>query len=215
MGLADGTLAFLLIAYSIILHEIAHGYAALRFGDPTARAMGRLTLNPLEHVDPVGTVLFPLVQVALTGNVLLGWAKPVPVVVNRLEPRVLGEVVVALAGIAVNLAIAFAMALALGSPALTPEGRSITNVVITVMVANVALAIFNLLPIPPLDGSHVLKQFLPPDLRAQYERIGFYGAFVLLILISTRILDRVTDPLIIGILRALKYFIISPLRGTE
>src|SRR5438067_13101494 len=103
---AGTILAVALVIYSIILHEIAHGYAALKFGDETALRNGRLTLNPIAHVDPIGTIVFPLLQIFLVGRVLIGWAKPVPVNPHNLEPRTAGEIVVAVAGVFVNFLIA-------------------------------------------------------------------------------------------------------------
>jgi Zn-dependent protease len=190
----DKILSFVLIAYSIILHEIAHGYAALKFGDPTAERLDRLTLNPLAHIDPVGTVLFPLLQLVATGGVMLGWAKPVPVQTHNLEPRVAGEIVVSVAGVAVNFAIAFAMAVLLGFDWIAPAGSSLVRVFTGVLIANIALGVFNLVPIPPLDGSHVAKYLLPPRIREEYEKIGFYGTFILLLLISQGALRPITNP---------------------
>ncbi len=201
-------LAFVLIAYSIILHEIAHGAAALHYGDPTAKRLGRLSLNPISHIDPIGTILFPLLQLLSTGHVFLGWARPVPVNPLNLEPRVRGDVAVALAGVAVNLVLAALFALALGvlgsegmgfyAPGRLPSG--LHTALWWAMFANVALAIFNLLPIPPLDGSHVAKYLLPPALRASYQRLGFYGVWILLLLIMTNALDRVLYPPVLFLL---------------
>lgn len=187
----DDVLTIILVVYSIVLHEIAHGFAALRFGDQTAKVHGRLSFNPLLHIDPIGTVLFPLLQLFSTGTVFLGWAKPVPVRTDVLEPRVMGDVVVSLAGIATNLAIAVVMAVLLGIEAFTPPGSMLETVLRRAIIANLALACFNLLPIPPLDGSHAFKYLLPRPVRAQYERIGFFGMFILLALIASGALHGV------------------------
>jgi Zn-dependent protease len=190
--LAPMLLTVALVAYSIILHEIAHGYAALKFGDETAKRMNRLTLNPIEHIDPIGTIVFPLIQYATTGTVFIGWAKPVPVNPNHLHPRVPGDIVVSLAGVFVNFLIAVAMSIVLGL-VWNPD-RMLSTVLFSVMSTNIALIVFNLLPVPPLDGSHVAKYFMPPALREQYVQIGFYGTFILLALIASGVLDPVMRP---------------------
>jgi Zn-dependent protease len=198
-------LAIVLVVYSIILHEIAHGYAALRYGDETARLLGRLSLNPIVHIDPVGTIILPVLMY-YTGGPMIGWAKPVPVNPYNLHPRTQGEVVVAVAGVATNLAIALLMAVVLGllpERAISPEYHNIAWVLFKVLFMNVALAIFNLVPIPPLDGSHVLEKFLPADAAAQYRQIGFFGIFLIMFLSSRGLLDRLIDPPIMAIVRAL------------
>jgi len=190
----DAILSFILIIYSIVLHEIAHGYAALRFGDPTAKRMDRLTLNPIRHIDPLGTIIFPAVQLLTTGRVMLGWAKPVPVQTHNLEPRVAGEIVVSVAGVATNFMIALAMAILLGIRSLVPGDSALFYALMRVMIANIALGVFNLVPIPPLDGSHVVKHLLPSALREQYEQVGFHGTVILLVLISTGALRPIVGP---------------------
>ncbi len=212
-----------LVAISIILHEIAHGYAALQCGDETAKDAGRLTLNPVPHIDPFGTILFPLIQLFTSGRVFLGWARPVPVnPLNYGQPR-RDDIIVSVAGVAVNLGLAIGFSILLGVLAqldyfsrweLTrdlhakpPPGWWLTAALDGAVVTNIGLMIFNLIPIPPLDGSHVLKHFLPRDIRVQYEQIGFYGTFVLLALISSRALD----PIILPPMRA----ILTVLRGLE
>ncbi|HVY62750.1 MAG TPA: site-2 protease family protein [Planctomycetota bacterium] len=204
----DAVLSFALIAFSIILHEIAHGYAALKFGDETALRMDRLTVNPIVHVDPFGTLLLPIFQLFAWHAVYIGWAKPVPVNPRNLEPRIAGEIVVSIAGVAVNLAIALAIAVLLGFPGIPrPEPfvarPFLWSALETTQVANVGLALFNLLPIPPLDGSHVVKYLLPADLRDGYERIGFNGIFIILALNYLGWLD----PIIEGPLRAITHFL--------
>lgn len=142
---------------SVILHEVAHGVVALRFGDDTAKRAGRLTLNPLPHVDPFGTVLLPLL-LAASGLGVIGWAKPVPVVAAKLRDPRRQMLWVALAGPAVNVAIA------LGAAGLVraadPDGRAF-DVFLVVGIVNVVLAVFNLIPLPPFDGSAMVERFLP------------------------------------------------------
>lgn len=192
-------LAILLVIYSIILHEIAHGYAALKFGDETALRNNRLTLNPIEHIDPVGTIILPVI-LHLAGGPVIGWAKPVPVNPYNLRPRTAGEIVVAVAGVATNLAIALAAAVALAFvPAHRHDTHDLAWIVATVLRMNVVLAVFNLVPIPPLDGSHVLEKLLPQELREGYRQIGFFGIFILMFLSSRGLLDRIIDPPILAI----------------
>lgn len=187
-------LYFVLVCYSIILHEIAHGYAALKFGDETAKHHDRLTLNPVPHVDPIGTILFPAVQLIFAGRVYLGWAKPVPVNTHNLEPRTAGEIVVAVAGVTVNFCIAVALAIVIGFFPLRSWENPLVEVFRDVMVANIGLMLFNLLPIPPLDGSHVLAKMLPEHLRPAYQQIGFYGTIILLFLSTRGVFGKILGP---------------------
>ena len=180
-----------ILVISVILHEIAHGWIAMKLGDGTAAASGRLTLNPLPHLDPIGSVLIPLMSLAAAGQVFIAWARPVPVnPANFSRPR-RDEVLVSAAGPVTNLAIALVCALAV--PALAALERQLseadlahTIVHFTVsmfyggMYINVVLAVFNLLPVPPLDGSHILTALLPARAAAAYRRIGFVGVLVIL-----------------------------------
>lgn len=170
---------------SVVFHEVAHGYVALRQGDQTAMMLGRLSLNPIPHLDPVGSLLVPGI-LALTGAPILGWARPVPVNPRNYRNYKRGDILVSLAGVAVNLALAIVFALLLAlltwvSPA-GPLGGTL-QILQTMMFfgvqINVVLILFNLLPIPPLDGSHVLYHLLPPALGARYREVGRYGFLVL------------------------------------
>lgn len=177
--------------FSIVLHEFAHGYAAYRFGDDTAYVLGRLTLNPLKHVDPVGTLAVPAFCY-LTGLPMFGWAKPVPVSVHRLNsPRAdMGKV--AFAGPLTNLALAVVCVLLLKgllmsashfSASALRTGFYVLQYAITV---NVLLAVFNLIPIPPLDGSRIVSALLPAQAAYKYESFfGRYGMYIVIALILT------------------------------
>jgi Zn-dependent protease len=172
---------------SVILHEVAHGVVALRFGDDTAKRAGRLTLNPVPHVDPFGTVLLPLL-LALSGVGIIGWAKPVPVSAARLRDPRRQLLWVSLAGPATNLVIALAAALALR--AVEPSG-DVRLALVVVGTINVVLAVFNMLPVPPFDGSAVVERFLPTRLLPGWLRLRrwSFGVVLLIVLAAPRFLD--------------------------
>lgn len=176
---------------AIVFHEVAHGWTALALGDPTAKEQRRLSLNPIRHVDPVGTLLVPG-GLALAGLPVFGWAKPVPVVKQRLDNPRFGMMAVAAAGPGTNLVLAFVGAVLLGvSLSLdTASGAGdaglASTVLATFIMINVFLALFNLLPIPPFDGSHIVEGLLPPSAARVYERarpFGFPLLFLLLLVV--------------------------------
>jgi Zn-dependent protease len=173
---------------SIVLHEISHGYVALMFGDHTAQRQGRITFNPIPHIDPIWTIVIPIVAYFLSGGTfMIGGAKPVPVDPRNYRRPVLGDICVSVAGVAVNFLIAVIMILMLNIVHLV-SGNFASSVAVYVLLhtalLNIVLAMFNLIPIPPLDGSHLFKYLLPLDLRRSYEMLGRTGAgFIILILI--------------------------------
>lgn len=184
-----------ILLFSVIAHEIAHGYAALRQGDPTARDAGRLTWNPIPHIDLWMTILLPLL-LWRTGMVL-GGAKPVPVDPRNFRDFRRGDIIVSLAGVATNLLIAIVSTVllllvgALGRA--VPQAVPVLSVVqaacfLSVLI-NANLIAFNLIPVPPLDGSHVVRHALPPAWAVTYQRIGFAGILILLLLINTPLFD--------------------------
>jgi Zn-dependent protease len=173
------------ILLAITLHEVAHGYVARRFGDRTADAQGRLSLNPLKHVDPIGTVVLPGVLLLTGASFLFGWAKPVPVVPRNLRNPKADMAWVAAAGPGVNLAMAFAWALVgtlVGRDLLgdSDAGRWVVAMAQVGVFFNVLLAVFNMLPIPPLDGGRVLMSVLPPRPSNALGRLEPYGIFIVL-----------------------------------
>ena len=173
---------------AIVFHEVAHGWMALMLGDPTAKERRRLSLNPLRHVDPVGTVLLPG-GLALAGLPVFGWAKPVPVNKNRLDNPRFGMMAVAAAGPGTNLLLAALAAVALGliAGAVTVEPQDGLLLLISglqyFLLVNIFLALFNLLPIPPFDGSHILEGLLPERAARIYERLRPYGFPLLFLLL--------------------------------
>jgi Zn-dependent protease len=181
------------VVFSIVVHEVSHGWMAYRLGDDTAKRMGRLTLNPVPHIDPMGTVILPLIMIVMGGPVF-GWAKPVPFNPHHFRRNVnvrSGAMWVALAGPGSNLGIAFifsfiliaAQKLLLGFPSVIY--LSITQLAQAFIVINLVLASLNLIPIPPLDGSKVLMRFLPPAYDGYFLMIERYGFLILLILLAT------------------------------
>ena len=186
--LMNKPVTFLLLAipllYSVILHEIAHGLVASWFGDDTARYSGRLTLNPMAHLDPVGTLMLVFIG--------FGWAKPVPVNYNNLSNARLGVVSVALAGCVTNILIAM-VALFLTQFQVINMNSAISTILPIVARINIVLAAFNLIPIPPLDGSRILMEFLPREAQSTLARIEPYGFFIIIILLYTGILYPAID----------------------
>jgi Zn-dependent protease len=190
------------ILFAIILHEIAHGFVANRLGDDTAARAGRLTLNPLPHVDPVGSVLLPLMLTWAGSPFLFGWAKPVPVNFGKLRHPKRDMVAVALAGPGTNIALGLIFAVAAHTfDSLAwdiPTAMAIVGVRI-----NIALAVFNLIPILPLDGGRVLFGLLPREPALAFARLEPYGMFIVMGLLFTGVLSAVLGPLVRTLLRVL------------
>lgn len=185
---------------AIILHEVMHGVVALAFGDDTALRAGRLTLNPLRHIDPFGTLIMPAILIFLRLPVF-GYARPVPVDFRRLRSRRLGMILVSAAGPLTNLTLAVASASALR--ALGGGGGLLAAMLFASVLINVMLAVFNLFPLLPLDGGRVLAGLLPPALARSYARIERYGFLILFLLLYTNWLGRIVNPLIETLTRAL------------
>lgn len=182
------TLFYLIVLiFSVILHEIAHGYIALRLGDTTARDAGRLTLNPIKHVDVFGTILLPLL-LAVAGAPVFGWAKPVPYDPRFLKNPKRGSGLIALAGPATNFSIAIIFSLLLRGSIVLFDGPFLMALVPLLAIAvqvNIALAVFNLVPIPPLDGAGVLFSFLPRSMEPLQRFLEQYGFYILIVLIMS------------------------------
>lgn len=191
--------AFLLIAipllYAIIFHELAHGWVAYRMGDPTAKMLGRLTLNPLKHLDPIGTLMLFIVG--------FGWAKPVPVNFNNLRPIKKGMILVSAAGIITNMIMAFCALFLLRIFDLS--SNNLFGLILDVVARiNIMLAAFNLIPIPPLDGSKIVLSLAPPNVRNFLLIIERYGFFIIIALVSFGFLNPVID-----LFRGLIVFVIN------
>jgi Zn-dependent protease len=188
------------LLFSVIAHEYAHGYAALTQGDPTAKSLGRLTWNPAKHIDPYMTVILPLIMlVASNGKIALGGAKPVPVDPRNYRNYKRGDIIVSLAGVFTNFLIALACTgvialiglLARLAPAIAPTLAIVQAMLVIGIGINLVLIAFNLIPIPPLDGSHVVKYLLPRPLAIRYQQIGSFGLLILIVLLvfGGRLLD--------------------------
>jgi Zn-dependent protease len=198
-------LSLVILLFSVIVHEVMHGFVALKFGDHTAQRAGRLTLNPLSHIDPIGTILVPGLLLFLSrfagGGFLIGWAKPVPVNPLNFTNIRKGELFVSLAGIASNFALALVATLLYHLlPTNIPYYFLISEALIFAVRINLTLAVFNLLPIPPLDGSNALLSQLPLSLAQQYEKYSYLGPFIILGLLYFNILGAILGFILVPLL---------------
>lgn len=181
------------LLFSVIAHEYAHGYAALRQGDSTALEMGRLTWNPIKHIDPVLTIMMPLLMGLASGwRVMLGGAKPVPVNPANYRNLKRGDIIVSLAGVATNGVIAIVATILIALLGLIGRLAPITHETVAILqvmmiygiLINLGLIAFNLIPIPPLDGSHVVKYLMPAALSIRYQQLARFGFLILIVLIT-------------------------------
>jgi len=200
INVAQVLIAFIVLLFSLTVHESAHAWTADRLGDPTARMLGRVSLNPVVHADLIGTVIFPLLAIA-GGVPLIGWAKPVPVNVGRLRHGRRDYVLVAAAGPVSNVILAFGASallavmpispVILGEPNVTAPLARLLSVAVQL---NLLLAVFNMIPIPPLDGGNVLSGLLPLNLARLFDQIRPYGFILLYALMLTRGFDYIVLP---------------------
>lgn len=190
------------LIFAVTVHEAAHGWVADRLGDPTARKLGRITFNPIPHIDPVGTILVPLLMLTFTGF-LIGWAKPVPVSVARLHSPKRDMAIVAAAGPGANLLMAVAWSLVL----LLAHGLVHTSQMVAVplllmavagVFVNLVLMAINLLPVPPLDGGRILTGLLPMKIARIFARIEPFGMVILIALLISGVLGTVLAPVVFG-----------------
>lgn len=212
MDLSD-TLQIILVAappaiLAITLHEAAHGYAARYFGDPTAWQAGRISLNPLRHIDPIGTLLLPLLLALFKSPILFGWAKPVPVSIHRLRHPKRDMLWVAAAGPAVNLLMAVGWTALFKLDTLIPDNMLSQPLALMCevgIIINLSLAMLNLFPMPPLDGGRIVVSLLPEPLASQFAQLERWGFFILIALLYLGALNVTVWPLV----DALERFILS------
>ena len=201
MDIQSAVVAIPAIMMAVILHEYAHGWMAYKMGDPTAKEMGRLTINPIPHIDPFGTIILPAILMLLSSPILFGWAKPVPINPLRFRDLRYGTFFVSIAGIVMNIGLAIAFALLyriinggylnfLGDPILEPLALFSAKAVLI----NLVLAFFNAIPIPPLDGSRALMSFFSLKYWELFYRFETYGFLLITLLLFTGILGRIIFP---------------------
>jgi Zn-dependent protease len=188
------------IIFAITVHEVAHGWVASKLGDPTAKMLGRLTLNPVKHMDPIGTVVLPLLMIILTPYAF-GWAKPVPVDWRNLRQPRRDMALVAVAGPAANLLmlIFWSLFLVLVSGMSVPSAHfnQVLNEMAGVgIIINIVLIALNMLPLPPLDGSRIVAAFLSPSMAIKYHQLERWGLAILIVLIFTGVLGKILGPMI-------------------
>ena len=186
-------IAALLIA--AIAHEFCHGFVAYKLGDSTAKNMGRLTLNPLVHIDPIGSIFLPLVLILLKSPFVFGWAKPVPVNFFYLKHPRRDMILVSLAGPGINLFLSMFAAALLRLPFLR-EAPYLSLFLVSLLIVNLVIALFNLIPIPPLDGSRVLMGILPYSYARFYARLEPYGFVIIIFLLWLGVLNKIIWPII-------------------
>jgi Zn-dependent protease len=184
MELSIQIFSIIVLIFSVVIHEVAHGYTALRFGDSTAKNMGRLTLNPIKHIDIFGSIIIPLLLIVLSSGIILGWAKPVPYNPYNFKNRKLGEFWVAFAGPLSNILIGSIFIILIKLAPILGLSPIFVTLLFTIVVINFVLAFFNLIPIPPLDGSKILATLLPFHIQDRfYEFTQRWGLLLVIIFI--------------------------------
>jgi len=185
-----------LLLFAITVHEYAHAYVADKRGDDTARLMGRLTLNPIAHIDMFGTVLLPMLLIITRSPILFGWAKPVPINPHRLSNMRKDVMLIGLAGPAANFLLAIISSFCLWLARSFGVSEVIMSLLVFFLQINILLAVFNLIPVPPLDGGNVITGLLPAKIAYQYEKLKPYGFFIILFLWWSGLLSSIIGPIV-------------------
>jgi len=188
-----------ILFFSVVIHEYSHGFTAYKLGDPTAKMRGRLTFNPLAHIDPLGTIILPLSLFFLGSRIIFGWAKPVPINFSNLRNPKRDIILVGIAGPLVNVSVAVVLSLILkvNLPDLLLEPLEIA------ILINLVLAVFNLIPIPPLDGSRILMGLLPDDLAYRFSLLEPFGVFIIFFLLMLGLFQRIILPIVFSLAKIL------------
>lgn len=195
------------VLFAIIVHEVMHGFVALRCGDHTAKFAGRLTLNPIKHVDPIGTILLPALLIIMKAPFIFGWAKPVPVDWRNLRNPKRDMALVALVGPLSNFVMALIWALLFKLLLAHAPTSLFVLMAKTGIYVNVALMVLNILPLPPLDGSRIVASFLPPRAAYRYNQLERYGFIILIILLATHILSAILWPMMVMVLQVISMIV--------
>jgi Zn-dependent protease len=208
-----------ILLFSVVIHEVAHGWMALRLGDTTARDLGRLTLNPIPHIDPVGSIAVPLISLLVSGRVFIAWAKPVPVNSLHFSNYRRDDILVSVVGPVSNLVLAFLCTvifillanLSRLVDVTVPLVDEIFSFLLRMFAGgitlNLVLAVFNMIPLPPLDGSHVVASLLPAELSNKYRNIGFFGIFIVILLMRWEPFARLFNTVISALQYPFEYLI--------
>lgn len=186
------------LLFAITVHETAHGWVSSKLGDPTAKLLGRLTLNPLKHIDPIGTIIVPAILFSL-GGFIFGWAKPVPITWQNLKHPRRDMALVAAAGPLANLLMAF-LWVGIAKMAMGFDNAPVIYMAQVGISINLVLMLLNLIPIPPLDGSRVLASFLSAKMAYQFNKLEVYGFLILVLLLASGVLGRILGPLLQSLL---------------
>ncbi|MDQ7038146.1 MAG: site-2 protease family protein [Aquificota bacterium] len=204
MNFSEALLSIPALMLAVVLHEVAHGWVAYRMGDPTAKLAGRLTLNPIPHVDPFGTIILPGMFIIFGSPVIFGWAKPVPINPNNFRDLRMGTFLVSIAGVSMNIMLAFffgALYRILTGLMNVLDPFIVKSIIFPLLIfsqksvlINLILAIFNMIPIPPLDGSRALMSFLSFRYWELFYRYEIYGFFVITLLLFTGVLGKIIYP---------------------
>jgi len=191
---------FPILLFSITIHEFAHGFMSNKLGDDTGSVMGRLTLNPMAHIDLIGTIILPLISI-VTGAPVFGWAKPVPINPYRLNNPKRDMMLIGLAGPVSNMLMALLAGLAIKVFGTIDSMAFSLPLFQYLLVLNIILAVFNLVPIPPLDGSHIVSGLLPSRWAYEYEKLGQYGFFILIFLLMSGVLWNILGPIVVILMK--------------